>query len=270
MKLSVVMPHHKRTPHLEKTLRQYVALHSGSEIFKETEFIIVDGSGGQNTEFLAMIDRMKPFMNLKALFVEEKRKGIVLAMNIGIRQACGEFVVLQHSECVPMTENVLDEIYKGMTPETYLSCACYSMTQGATLDFFAGKNPILESHMAIGDGSAGWYNHSVYNPRHLHFFICVPRRALLNIGGYDEDYAEKAGYDDDDIRDRLVAHGLTITPRDDLFCLHLWHQDGKMWQTPEARMSGYHLYQANKEKGASIERNVGIEWGKPDGRVYER
>lgn len=269
MKLSVVLPHHKRTVLLEKTLRQYVALHSGSEVFKDTEFIIVDGSGGQNEQFFEMIERMKPFMNIRAFSVSGRR-GVVLAMNIGIRRACGEYIVLQHSECVPMTENVLDDIYKAMTTKTYLSCACYSMTQGATLDFFAGTNPILEPHNAPGDGAAGWYNHSVYFPRHLHFFICVPLQALLDIGGYDEDYAEKAGYDDDDIRDRLVEYGLTIVPRDDLFCLHLWHQDGKMWQTIEARMSGYHLYQANKEKGAPIVRNVGREWGKPESHVYER
>lgn len=264
MKISVIIPHYYRAALLEKTLIQYAAF--GGLPISEVEFIIVDDSGNQDAEFWKVIERMCRMLDIKPFSIDEGTRNPILPLNFGIRQAQGEFILITQPECVPITLDCLAKIYERMNDKTYLSCSCYSMSEVNAAQFVVRDWDFkFENRAATFDGDDGWYQHGQFNNRNLPFCACIPRQAIVDIGGYDEDLTGTVYYDDDDIRDRLFRYGLAPVNADDIICLHLWHY-AKKWHMEGGEERARALYLSKKD--GPIERNVGREWGTPKKGIW--
>jgi GT2 family glycosyltransferase len=271
VKISVIIPHYKRAALLEKTLLEYAISNDVGFLEKEVEFIVIDDSGNSDAGFWAAIERIRrfKFMNIRAFSIDEGTHNLVIPMNFGIRQAEGEYVLFSHAECAPVTADILSKTYERMDENTFLTFACYSMSEASTVRFIANDWPgNLLPRPACFDGDDGWYNHSQCNARALYFAACINRETLIAMGGLDEDYANAHSYDDDDFRERCIKHGLKVSIADDLICVHQWHYaDGGRWQTNEGRECGRILYES--KRGGPVVRNVGREWGTPKKGIWQ-
>jgi hypothetical protein len=90
------------------------------------------------------------------------------------------------------------------------------------------------------------------------FFMAIPKKEYIEIGGYDEDFAEAYGYDNNDIMERLDARGLPLVFSTGKIC-HLYHERNCPPYTGQSDpRTNWDIY--NSRKG-TIVRNIGKEWG---------
>ena len=131
-------------------------------------------------------------------------------------------------------EDIISSVRTTLTDQTYLSFACYALDLPSSIhtQLLSNNDPAQASEFIINlrqtlhpqsQGCPGWYNHSVYSPRHLHFTTAITKKNLDELKGFDERFAFGMDFDDDDFRMRVIRKGLTITPIDNPFSAHQWH-----------------------------------------------
>ena len=159
--------------------------------------------------------------------------------NVGIRTASGDIIILQNAECRHEDSQTIEKLVALVTPTTAVFARVLSLQQ---------------------DGSPGMLYCGEENPRPYFFCGAIRREHLLRLRGFDEDYTG-AGYDDDDLADRLAGIGISFT-YSDILVHHQWHPPAGVYADVDDM---YVLYQ---EKTAAmlrgelgVERNVGKTWG---------
>jgi glycosyltransferase involved in cell wall biosynthesis len=263
IKISVVMPHYKRAKLLDNTLKAYTALHT-PETLQNVEFIVVDDSGNTDSEFWEVIDKYS-VLNIKAFSIDERTYVPVIPFNFGIRRARGEVVVLAHTECLPSPPNLLGNIAT-LSFNMYISCACYSIPKDELMFAFHNNNLELIARAARFNGDLGWYNHSKYNPRHIPFTAAIRRQHLIDIRGFDEDYAYGSWRDDIDLIDRLRRKGLELIIADGLIVFHQWHYD-ENFETANQNLIDRNKAIYESKRNDPVIRND-ENWGTPKGTIW--
>jgi GT2 family glycosyltransferase len=130
-----------------------------------------------------------------------------LPINIGIRAASGEIVILQNAECEHVT---LDTI-------TRLADLVASFPPSAPAAVFAHV-------VALNLDGSTMQTYCGPDTRRPYFFCGAIRRDLLvRLRGFDEDFTG-AGYDDDDLASRLAREGVDFLYPDLLLVHHQWHE----------------------------------------------
>jgi len=265
MKLSILIPYMNRAALLDATLQRYAS--TNGKFLSECEFIIVDNSGNHDRDFWKVCkENAARGLTIRPFSINEGTCNIVIPLNFGVRIARGEYIVNTNPECWPLTPDILEHTYWRMDAKTYQTCSCYSMTKRANDELLMdGSEPVLSPRRATFDGDDGWYVHSQFNPRGLYFHACTAKMAVMDMNGFDEDYAHAHCYDDDDWRDRCAAAGLVSRPSDDLVTLHLWHYKASAF-TEESVATGRRVYESKRAAGPI--RNQGREWGIPRKGVW--
>lgn len=258
MKISVIMPHYKRVKLLNRTLKEYTALHD-EETLKRVEFVIIDDGGNDASAFRDVITIHREKLNIFAAIIDEGTCNAVIPYNYGIKQAKGETIILTCCECLPITPNMLNRIYELTTDNTYLSCGCYSLSEYETENLHRVIK--LKPRAATFNGDSGWYNHSVHYPRHLNFLTAIKRKKLIELGGFDEDYEHGFWKDDVDLIDRIRKSDLVIEARDHLACLHQWHYDENYGDKKKLIERNNRIYES--KGNVPIMSNQGRAWGEP-------
>ena len=83
---------------------------------------------------------------------------------------------------------------------------------------------------------------------------------LLRLRGFDEDYTG-AGFDDDDLADRLGASGIDFV-FSDVLVHHQWHAPAGSYDDVEKMRALYQQKLAAMLRGElGLVRNVGRDWG---------
>jgi glycosyltransferase involved in cell wall biosynthesis len=267
VKLSVLIPYMDRAALLDATLRRYAA--TNGAFLREVEFIIVDNSGNQDEAFWRVCrENAARGLTIRPFSINEGTCNIVIPLNFGVRIARGEYILNTNPECWPLTPEILEHTYWRMDARTYLTCSCYSMTKRATDELLLdGTDPVLSPRAAGFDGDDGWYVHSQFNPRFLYFHACYAKEAVMEMNGFDEDYAHAHCFDDDDWRDRCAAAGLVSRPSDDLVTLHLYHYSRKAFSEASAQ-TGRQVRDRKQMLSEGPVRNQGREWGIPKRGVW--
>ena len=85
----------------------------------------------------------------------------------------------------------------------------------------------LNNRTAVSNGDPAWYNHSVYRPEALHFCCAITTENLRKINGFDENFANGLGYEDNYLIHQIKILGLKIEFIDDPFVFHQYHYDKK-------------------------------------------
>jgi glycosyltransferase involved in cell wall biosynthesis len=162
-----------------------------------------------------------------------------LPNNMGIRAAAGDVVILQNAECRHEDPRAIEKLTGLVTP-TSAVFACVIAQQE--------------------DGSQGMLYCGPENPRPYFFCGAIYRKHLVDLRGFDEDYTG-AGYDDDDLADRLGASGVQFV-FSDVLVHHQWHAPAGVYADVDQMRELYQRKLAAMLRGElGIVRNVGRDWG---------
>jgi len=209
--ISIVMTYYNRQTLLDKTLE---SIHRSA--VKDYELIIVDDAS----------DPALVCGEAKIIRIEPQDKwwhNPCIPFNMGIREAKGEIIILQNPECYHIGD-VLSYARDNITPNLYLSFACYAFNERETETFHTGAIPILENHTFRHPENNGWYNHSLYRRAKYHFCSAIMKDDMDKLGGFDERYAEGVSYDDDDLVKRIQKQGMRVNIVDNPYVIHQYHR----------------------------------------------
>lgn len=187
--VSVVMTTYKRDPLLQRTLRSI----QGAEI------IVVDDAADLSTEHLCWpVARYIPRVGRP----EGPFSGPSVPINIGLKAATGDIVILQNAECEHVS-NVVDQMRERVKESTALFAKVASLAQDGSFD--------------------RWYCAPQSDERPYFFCGAMLRKHFLEVGGMDEAFTGY-GYDDEDFAVRLKKTGIRFEYADDIQVNHQWHE----------------------------------------------
>jgi glycosyltransferase involved in cell wall biosynthesis len=230
IKLSVVTSYFNRKALFQKTLKSI----QSSKHVDNIEVVVVDDGSVDSERLEDIVNDYKFPIHL--IRVEPEDKTYVnpcVPFNRAIKQASGELIMLQNPECYHVGD-VIGHAIENTTDENYLTYATYALTKEDTESLGKGKINLLSKHSSGGHVD-GWYNHSTINPRPLHFTSCITKTNLDELGGFDEDFADGVGFDDDDLLFRIEKKGLSVEIIDSPIVLHQNHYDEKSFENQAAK-----------------------------------
>ncbi len=230
-KLSVVTAYYNRKALFLRTLTSI----NSSKWATDIEVVVVD-DGSKSEERLEDIVNNYKFP-IKLIRVEPKDKWYsnpCVPFNLGFKHATSELILIQNPECCYVGD-VINQAIEATTDDNYVTFAAYSLSKDST-NKLASKHPItLDPKASTVGGQEGWYNHSKYNPRPLHFASCITKKNLNQLKGFDISYAAGIAYDDDDFLFRVKALGLQVEIVDSPFVLHQNHYDSNSFENQASK-----------------------------------
>jgi GT2 family glycosyltransferase len=234
--VSIVITAYRRAALLRPTLESIKA-----QNFPGAEIIIVeDGSDGGATALLAGQYGARYFQRKNRPDVPYANCAPLL--NKGIREACGEVVVLQNAEVRHESPDVIARL---VAPHR-----------------LCGHRAVFASVQMLDAGGCPWYwgSHPVHAGPSPYFYCGSARReVLLAIGGLDEDF-KYWGAEDDDLALRLRMAGVDFIFDADAVVSHQFHAPSEY-----GREHNTELWKAKYEDlrtgRASFVANAGREWG---------
>lgn len=240
--VSIVMTAYQRACLLTHTLW---ALRK--QTFKDFEVVVVeDGDDGGDTREVCL-QHTGPL--LIRYFQRVRRPNVLYSNpsvpnNIGLRNATGDIVVLQNAECMFMNDDGLETLV-GLVKDTN---AVFPTVWAAE-----EKNP---------NAIEVFYIHPTQRPVPWFFCGATKLKHFHDLRGFDEDY-KQYGYDDNDMADRLKAHGITFEWTEDVVLKHQWHPRPAMVAAgePETGKIYDQKKQAMLEGRIGVVRNLDREWG---------
>ena len=203
------MAYHNREKQLMKTLESF-------KDCKDVEVIIVNDS-----------DPIKlPALSFNVTIIDVKKTWINpgVNFNIGFVEAMKrnpENILIQNPECYHIG-NIFSVVKEKLTDSNYLTFACYSLGKDQDVTFRSFNN-----RTAVSNGDSAWYNHSKYRPEALHFCCAIKTKNLCKINGFDEQFWDGLGYEDNYFIHQIRTLGLRIEFVDNPFVLHQYHYDQK-------------------------------------------
>jgi hypothetical protein len=165
------------------------------------------------------------------------------ALNVALRRAEGDRVVISHPEIYHCYRSNLDQMASWpLGPKDALICDVYDPSMA--------DDPILKGMIGGGPGQ-----------RPLHFLGVYPKEFFCAIGGYEEEFVKGWGYQDTELVSRWQkSGGRFLFSGDRILGIHQPHprvehitQDG----LPPAKA----LYEKLSQDPTFLVANVGREWG---------
>ena len=235
MTTSIVITTHNRNPQLHQTLASIRAQAFNSEII-----VVDDGDlshGYPSAKLVCETFGAKHIPCRRPASTQFRNPAY--PNNLGIRAATGDVVILQNAEC------------KHVDPETIAKLTAL-VTPGNAV--FARVLSIQEN------GAPGLLYCGEENPRPYFFCGAIRRDWLVNLRGFDEDFTG-AGFDDDDLADRLGGSDVEFV-FSDVLVHHQWHKPAGVYADVEAMRTLYQEKTAAMLRGElGAVRNVGKTWG---------
>lgn len=240
--LSIVMSYYNRREQLELTLRTIRRQYTD-----DIEIIVVDDGSDDDGTALPIARHFD--MNIKVVTLTKQEKTWInpcVPYNVGFRHATGRLVMIQNPECLHVG-NVIDWARKWTTPERYVTFSCYSSDchefdrlRSLLLQYQSDDRlepsilQIVRSDLNVlmrpGTNNELWFNHPTIRPVKYHFCSCITRENLLDLGGFDERYAEGYCWDDNEFLHRIQKKGLgaIVVGPEHGFVVHQYHHKGPL------------------------------------------
>lgn len=239
---SIVMAYYNRKTQTERTLDKF------EETYKKYsyEVIIVDDNSKPDHDLTELVKKYSFPINLIVISEQEKggRLNPCSVYNKGFREANGKMVVIQNPECIHIGD-LLGYLKHNLKQKEYLAFSAYNCTSEERTVEILNDIRLINDEEYTKKNNTCWYNHPTVRPVHYHFCAAMLNDNLKMLGGFSEEYAEGAWFDDNEIL-LSISHNLrleikTISP-DFGFVIHQWHA-----RDAESNFTQQH-YEAMKEK----------------------
>lgn len=164
MKLSVITINRNNACGLEKTIQSVLG-----QSFRDYEYIIIDGNS--NDDSVAIINK---YSSKIAYWVSEPDSGVYNAMNKGIKQAKGEYLLFLNSGDFLLNKNVLSDLFSHKIFADIVCAKCNVSDNGKVV---WTSNP--PKHITLG---------TLYYVGLAHQSTFIKRELFATIGLYREDF----------------------------------------------------------------------------------
>ena len=184
------------------------------------EVIVVDnGSKPATIEMLKAID--DPHVRV---IYNPTNRGFAGGNNDGIAAARGEYLVLINNDVV-VTEGWLDGLLRpfGVVPHLGVSAPRSNRIVGDQLVHNAVYDGEQAMHAFANERSRRFRGRGYFTDRAIGFCLCVDRRVIEEVGGFDEAYGV-GNFEDDDFSIRVRGAGYRMFVCDDVFIHHVGSQ----------------------------------------------
>jgi len=225
--ISIVIPYYNRRQLLLNTLKSINRFKGDNDI----ETIIID-DGSDREHHIADVKKKFPDLNINLIVLERdsKWRGACIAYNTGFKNAKGDIVIINSSECVHIG-NVLDYIAENLTPDNYISFSTYEGDERITKCFtktdWEASNILYNLMESLFPMKNNWQSHTREDKTKetfIPFCGAIYRSNMEKLSGYDERFVHGIGYDDYDFTDRILNLGLKRILVDEPFVVHQWHK----------------------------------------------
>lgn len=229
---------------LESIARQQV--NYGIEIV-----VVNDGFANDNTKEVCQKFAQ---LNIKYVFSGHRNVTQLISRNpcvpnnIAVKQSSGDVIILTCPEMFHLNDAINRLVKPLESRQNVLSTP--------RVLYFDRNNLILPKWPSIDLADTQPHLHGNRYP----FFMGMWKKEFMDIGGYDEDFANVFGAEDDDLMCRLKKKRMKYCYTESCV-LHLWHESCKAYcSEPEARRARAKEMFVNKRAG-SIVRNQNRPWG---------
>ena len=259
MKVSLILPSFCRS----KLLNLGLFSLSQQIINHDLEILVINDGIKDNTEHWC--EQYWNKLNIRYIFTGHRNiEGIKfrspsIALNIGIKQASGDIIILSCPEVFHLN-NTIDNIIEPLLNNTKIISShgktYFDNTSELTNSLL--KKPVYNLTGALLDLQLEHDTHRCEYSKKLPFCMGMYKKELINIGGYDEDFTGW-GADDDDLVNRLQLNGLKYAYTNARI-IHLYH--GKQYDRGNFDNKEYqHNLKLFKERKDIIVRNKDRVWG---------
>ncbi len=260
MKVSLILPSYKRPELLNLGLWSISQQKSKYEL----EVIVVN-DGVMDSTFYNTIKYSKQFhivyvfSGYRNLKNTPKFRSPSVAINIGIKKAVGDIIILSNPECFHLNNTIDIIVGPLMNNKEIISTPKHIYFDNTSMaKNYIASSPTLNLPEDIMDDLESGTKRCQYASR-LPFCMGMYKNRIVDIGAYDEEFSGWA-CDDDDIVERLLLSGLSLH-----YCgakvVHLYH-DKQYDRTNRLTDPDYlHNLKLFKEKKGTIIRNQSKEWG---------
>ncbi|MBV8639540.1 MAG: glycosyltransferase [Candidatus Eremiobacteraeota bacterium] len=184
------------------------------------EVIVVDnGSGAETIDMLRAID--DPHVRV---VYNETNRGFGGGNNDGIARARGEYIVVLNNDVI-VTEGWLDALLEPFTriPNVGVTAPRTNHIVGNQQVIDATYQSVQEMHAYAAERRKKFAGRGFLTDRAIGFCLCIDRRVIDEIGGFDERFV-MGNFEDDDFSMRVRAAGYQIYVCDNSFIHHFGSQ----------------------------------------------
>lgn len=233
--ISVCMAYYNRKPELFRTLK---TMEQSALPREEFEVIIVDDVSADDHKLdQEYLDQFDIDINLIVVKPEEKTwMNPCMPHNIAFRAIKGDKVIIQNPECLHLGD-VLSGVANTLAPKEYrahrILALCpldEELIKGISNieELKAIIEPIVLKTKALGTSATMWYVHRQYRMKWYHFLTAIHTKDLIELGGFDERYANDSAYDDDELVTRIIRKGMNMNLVDEPMGVHQPHPNFDM------------------------------------------
>lgn len=225
--VSVIIPCFRYAKYLEDCIYSIVG-----QTYKPHEIIIVnDGSDDNTSEVAKKLIEKYPEYNIK--LVEKENGGLSSARNAGIKIASGELI-----QCIDaddkMTPGGIEEHVKLITDD-------HTISQAALMEFGERHTIAVPNPQSTLD--------RIMQSNTIFCNAMFPRKAWVDVGGFDESETMRLGYEDWEFWIRCLAFGYHLNTSDFIALRYRVHE-GQMTQSaswPNRQKLYNYIYKKHKE-----------------------
>lgn len=233
MKISIVIAYHNRRDLFINTLKSISLYEYNSDL----EIIVVDDASN-NENKINDLGELFPDLDIKIIEVSEHYKwwyNPCIPFNMGFNEVTGDVVIIQNPECLHIG-NIIKSVEENIKDNDYLVFGCYAINKEETnkiCDLEFNENYLenivniitpLQNRRATDEKNSSWYQHSIYRNELLHFCSAMKTKDLIDLGGFDERFANGVAKDDREFIQRIIRKKMNIKTIDNPFVLHQRHE----------------------------------------------
>lgn len=254
--ISVILAYCNRIVQLRYTL-QTISLTK----HRNFEIIIVDDFSEQSQRPEILLPEF-PQLNIRIIYMSDiyQSKWYInpcIPYNEGLRHSRGNKIILQNPECCHIGD-ILEYVENNLTENLYLSFHCFALNQSDTEKLQQGRYIEFNNLTAEETDGSCWYNHRTIRPTGYHFACAITKQKLLEINGFDENFAHGIGFDDDEILHRII-HICRVKFVESPMVIHQYHSNAFSDHITVDKIEKNKLLFEKTQKSKTISNNNKIE-----------
>lgn len=227
-----------------------------SKVKDEVEVVVVDDGSNKNQHGITeeMLHEYSFTIHVWRVTPEEKKWiNPVVAYNMALSQAVGEWIIIQNPEVCHVGDICDYVLRRRMEIDKYLAFsvfACVNLDMNAVVSEMLKRDDPYHELTDTGNILQGfWYCHSEHRNKAFHFCTAIHRSRLNLVGGFNLDMRNGIDFDDDEFLCRVgrVCKVEIVDLQNQVMGVHQWHESfayqGDV-QTVSTRRS--HNYEVHK------------------------